>query len=33
MADDDPAAVARVTTAMLGQVKLDVAALERAAAG
>jgi predicted 3-demethylubiquinone-9 3-methyltransferase (glyoxalase superfamily) len=33
MADDDPEVVARVTTAMLAMVKLDVAALERAAAG
>ena len=28
MADDDPAVVGRVTAAMLGMVKLDVAALE-----
>ena len=33
MADDDPAVRERVTKAMLGMVKLDVAGLERAAAG
>jgi len=33
MADDDPEVVVRVTQAMLGMVKLDVAGLERAAAG
>jgi predicted 3-demethylubiquinone-9 3-methyltransferase (glyoxalase superfamily) len=33
MSDDDPEVVVRVTQAMLGMVKLDVAALERAAAG
>jgi predicted 3-demethylubiquinone-9 3-methyltransferase (glyoxalase superfamily) len=33
MADDDPEVVVRVTRAMLGMVKLDVAGLEAAAAG
>jgi predicted 3-demethylubiquinone-9 3-methyltransferase (glyoxalase superfamily) len=33
MADDDPAVTQRVTAAMLGMVKLDVAGLEAAAAG